>query len=45
MELKDAIRREFFCIQPKMLHADMNGVITHLQTVICDDGGHIEQAH
>ncbi|GFQ92572.1 uncharacterized protein TNCT_185611 [Trichonephila clavata] len=43
VELKDAIRHEFSCSQPEMLHAVVNGVITRLQTVICGDGGHIEQ--
>ena len=45
VELKDAIRDEFSCIQPEMLHAAVNGVITRLQTVICGVGGHIEQVY
>ncbi|PRD35605.1 UNVERIFIED_CONTAM: hypothetical protein NCL1_11054 [Trichonephila clavipes] len=43
VELKVAICHEFSCVQPEMLHAVVNGVITRFQTVICGDGGHIEQ--
>ncbi|GFQ79033.1 hypothetical protein TNCT_715501 [Trichonephila clavata] len=43
VEMKDAIRHEFSCIQPKILHAEMDGVITRLQTVICVGTSNIER--
>ncbi|GFX72364.1 uncharacterized protein TNCV_1253181 [Trichonephila clavipes] len=45
VELKDAFRPEFSYIQPEMLHAVVNGVITRLETISCGDGGPIEQHH
>ena len=39
----NSIRHEFSCIQPEMLHAAVNYVITRLQNNICGDGGHMEQ--
>ncbi|GFR24211.1 hypothetical protein TNCT_216271 [Trichonephila clavata] len=45
VELKDAIRYEFLSIQPEMLHAVVNGVVTRLQNVTCSDGRHLKQVH
>lgn len=43
VQLKDAIRHAISCIDADMLHAAVTNVITRFQTVICGDGGHIEQ--
>ncbi|GFR33034.1 hypothetical protein TNCT_589131 [Trichonephila clavata] len=37
VELNDAIRNEFSCIQPEMLHVAVDGVITRLRFVVKED--------
>ncbi|GFU20027.1 hypothetical protein TNCV_1191711 [Trichonephila clavipes] len=38
VKFNDAIRHEFSCIQPEMLHVVVDGVITGLQTVVRGNG-------